>query len=118
MKEEDQAIVIVSRPYNGCDPGINLNLPKKLRDLGALPIPMDYLDLDSVFKERMGQALEEIRSGAFAKEWSSDRRGKLDLIKQIREVQAGLPITGWDEATRRAFRIGEAGKCDPVSDES
>jgi len=48
LKATDQAVVIVSRPYNGCDPGINLNLPKKLRDLGALPIPMDYLDLDSI----------------------------------------------------------------------
>ena len=42
------AVVIVSRPYNGCDTGINLNLPKKLRDLGALPIPMDYLPLDDI----------------------------------------------------------------------
>lgn len=41
-------ICIVSRPYNGCDNGINLNLPRKLRDLGALPIPMDYLPLDDV----------------------------------------------------------------------
>ena len=68
--------------------------------------------------ENYGAALEEIRSGAFAKEWSSDRQGKLDLIRQIRQVQAGLPITGWDEATRRAFRIGDAGKSDPVSDDS
>ncbi len=41
-------ICIVSRPYNGCDNGINLNLPKKLRELGAFPIPMDYLPLDDV----------------------------------------------------------------------
>ncbi len=46
LKEEDNAIVIVSRPYNGCDEGINLALPKKLRDLGAFPIPMDFLPLD------------------------------------------------------------------------
>ena len=38
-------VVIVSRPYNGCDPGVSLDLPKKLRRLGVLPIPMDYLDL-------------------------------------------------------------------------
>ncbi|NOX97544.1 MAG: CoA activase, partial [Nitrospirae bacterium] len=42
------AVVIVSRPYNGCDAGINLNLPGKLRDLGAIPIPMDYLPLDTI----------------------------------------------------------------------
>jgi predicted nucleotide-binding protein (sugar kinase/HSP70/actin superfamily) len=38
----------VSRPYNGCDDGVNLELPKKLRDLGALPMPMDFLPLDTV----------------------------------------------------------------------
>jgi len=43
-----KAIVIISRPYNGCDPGINLDLPKKLRRLGVLPIPMDFLPLESV----------------------------------------------------------------------
>lgn len=45
---EEKAMVIVGRPYNSCDPGVNLELPKKLRDLGILPIPMDFLPLDSV----------------------------------------------------------------------
>ncbi|MGQ9629187.1 MAG: acyl-CoA dehydratase activase [bacterium] len=40
--------VIVSRPYNGCDPGMNLNLARTLRELGALPIPMDFLPLEEV----------------------------------------------------------------------
>ena len=39
-------MVIISRVYNGCDSGINLNLPKKLRDLGVLAIPLDCLPLD------------------------------------------------------------------------
>jgi predicted nucleotide-binding protein (sugar kinase/HSP70/actin superfamily) len=39
------AVVIVARPYNGCDPGVSLDLPNKLRKLGVLPIPMDFLDL-------------------------------------------------------------------------
>jgi len=39
------AMVIVSRPYNGCDPGLNLNLPGKLRELGVLAIPIDFLPL-------------------------------------------------------------------------
>ena len=46
LKPEDRAMVIVSRVYNGCDSGINLNLPKKLRDLGVLAIPLDCLPLD------------------------------------------------------------------------
>jgi len=48
LGENERGFVIVSRPYNGCDNGINLELPKKLRDLGALPIPMDFLPLDKV----------------------------------------------------------------------
>lgn len=45
---EDKAMVIVGRPYNSCDPGVNLEIPKKLKDLGVLAIPMDFLPLDSV----------------------------------------------------------------------
>ena len=40
------ALVIVSRPYNGCDPGINLNLPKKITELGIVAIPLDFLPLE------------------------------------------------------------------------
>jgi len=43
---EEIAMMVVSRPYNGADPGINLNIPKKLRDLGVLAIPMDFFPLD------------------------------------------------------------------------
>ena len=43
---DDIAMMVVSRPYNGFDPGINLNIPKKLRDLGILAIPMDFFPLD------------------------------------------------------------------------
>jgi len=43
-----KALVIVSRPYNGCDTGLNLNLPGKLRDLGVLAIPMDFLPLEEI----------------------------------------------------------------------
>jgi predicted CoA-substrate-specific enzyme activase len=43
----EKATVIVGRPYNSCDAGVNLEISKKLRDMGLLPIPMDYLPLDS-----------------------------------------------------------------------
>ena len=43
LSDQQQALVIVSRVYNGCDPGINLGLPQILRDLGVLAIPMDFL---------------------------------------------------------------------------
>ncbi|HEU4563595.1 MAG TPA: acyl-CoA dehydratase activase [Gemmatimonadaceae bacterium] len=41
-------IVIVGRPYNTCDLGACQDLPLKLRRMGVLPIPMDYLPLDTV----------------------------------------------------------------------
>jgi len=43
------AVLLVGRPYNLYDPGLNLNIPFKLRDqYGADVIPMDGLDLDTV----------------------------------------------------------------------
>jgi len=52
---DEKAMVIVGRPYNSCDSGVNLEIPKKLKDLGVLAIPMDFLPLDSV------KPTEEIR---------------------------------------------------------
>ena len=49
--------VLVSRPYNGCDEGLNLRLPRKLAELDAQVIPMDMLDLDTVSSD--GRTLYE-----------------------------------------------------------
>jgi len=38
-------MIIIGRPYNSTDPGANLNVQKKLLDLGVHPIPMDMLPL-------------------------------------------------------------------------
>ncbi|MBS3762401.1 MAG: CoA activase, partial [Planctomycetes bacterium] len=46
LGEDEIALAIMSRPYNGCDPGINLAIPDKLRDLGVLAIPIDFLPLE------------------------------------------------------------------------
>jgi predicted CoA-substrate-specific enzyme activase len=48
LGEREKGMVIVGRPYNSCDPAVNLDIPKKVRDLGVLPIPMDFLPLESV----------------------------------------------------------------------
>jgi Uncharacterized protein conserved in bacteria len=45
---EEKACVIVSRAYNGCDPGINLRVPVKLREMGVKAIPLDMLPLEEV----------------------------------------------------------------------
>ncbi|MGR3176015.1 MAG: acyl-CoA dehydratase activase [Candidatus Scalindua sp.] len=46
LGEDEIALVIISRPYNGCDSGVNMDLPEKLRDLGVLAIPMDFIPMD------------------------------------------------------------------------
>ena len=48
---EDKAMVVVSRPYNGYDPGLNLGLPQKMRQLGIWALPMDALELDALMPQ-------------------------------------------------------------------
>jgi predicted CoA-substrate-specific enzyme activase len=48
LKEDEKAMVIIGRPYNSTDPGANLNIHKKLIDLGIKPIPLDMLPLSTV----------------------------------------------------------------------
>lgn len=45
LPEGARAIVIVSRAYNGCDQGANLEIPRKLRNMGVWAIPLDMLPL-------------------------------------------------------------------------
>lgn len=39
----ERTAVIVGRPYNAFESGMNLNIPKKLSDLGILAMPMDFV---------------------------------------------------------------------------
>jgi len=43
---DKRGFVIISRPYNGCDPGLNMDIADKMAELGMLAIPMDFLDLN------------------------------------------------------------------------
>ncbi len=47
------SLVIVSRPYNGCDPGLNLRIPEKLKDMNVLAIPVDFLPVQPSDSEHM-----------------------------------------------------------------
>jgi len=77
---------------------------------GSITRGARYLGLDAALKEKMGAVLEEIRSGAFAKEWSEQQEQANALFEKIREVREQLPFTKWETAARRAFRIGDAGE--------
>ncbi len=51
LRPDEKAIIIIGRAYNTCDPGMTLNLPEKLRELGILAIPLDLLPLKAFAKE-------------------------------------------------------------------
>jgi ketol-acid reductoisomerase len=55
--------------------------------------------------QTMRDVLEEIRSGAFAREWESEQKAGLPLFNQIKELRNQHPIAEWDRATRKAFHI-------------
>ncbi|MDH4028637.1 MAG: acyl-CoA dehydratase activase-related protein, partial [Nitrospirota bacterium] len=44
----ERTVVILGRAYNAFDPGINLEIPKKLASLGVFSIPMDYLPTEMI----------------------------------------------------------------------
>ncbi|MCL6628065.1 MAG: acyl-CoA dehydratase activase [Armatimonadetes bacterium] len=48
IRPDEKAIVVIGRAYNTCDPGANLEIPKKLGKMGVRCIPMDFLPLDDV----------------------------------------------------------------------
>jgi len=49
VEEDELGIVIVGRSYNIYDSGVNLDIPKKLRDYyGVNVVPMDFLPLEGV----------------------------------------------------------------------
>lgn len=43
LPKDRPGLVVVSRPYNGNDVGLNLRIPSKLRKMGILAIPADFL---------------------------------------------------------------------------
>jgi predicted CoA-substrate-specific enzyme activase len=43
-----KALVLVGRTYNTCDGGVNLNFPRKIRELGHVALPMDFLPLQEL----------------------------------------------------------------------
>jgi predicted CoA-substrate-specific enzyme activase len=49
LKESDQlGVVLLSRSYMSQDSGANLGIAEKLAQLGVVPIPLDFLPLDTV----------------------------------------------------------------------
>ncbi len=53
LGENRKGVVIIARPYNGCDSGLNMDLPRKLKEMGKMAIPMDMLPIseDDIHEE-------------------------------------------------------------------
>lgn len=48
LSEGSVGMVLVGRPYNTCDFGINLRIPQKLAEMDVVPIPIDFLPLHKI----------------------------------------------------------------------
>ena len=69
LDPDQPAIVLVGRPYNVSDPGVSQDLPYKLRKLGTLPIPLDFLpiknvDISGYYENMFWRSGQDILSGA------------------------------------------------------
>jgi len=61
--------------------------------------------LNPQMSQTMHQILEEIRSGAFAREWEAERKAGLPVFNQIKELRRYHPIAEWERKTREAFHV-------------
>jgi ketol-acid reductoisomerase len=75
---------------------------------GSLTRSARFGDLDPVLRTKMQEVLEEIRSGAFAKEWSGAQAAGAEMFERVRALRAELPVARWEQRAREAFRIGDA----------
>ena len=53
----------------------------------------------------MKEVLEEIRSGAFAREWEEEQKNDLVNFTQLKDLRGIHPIAEWEQRTREAFSM-------------
>ncbi len=47
----EKIILLVGRPYNAFDPGLNMDISKKLQKMGIIALPLDFLPLEEMSDE-------------------------------------------------------------------
>ncbi len=72
---------------------------------GSITRGARYLDLGPALQEKMRETLEEIRSGAFAKEWSEAQEQAAEIFEKVKAARDQMPMAQWEQAARRAFRM-------------
>jgi ketol-acid reductoisomerase len=73
---------------------------------GSLTRGARFAELFGAMQSKMTEVLGEIRSGAFAAEWSGDRENKMKVLEDLKELRDQLPFADWERKARTAFRIG------------
>jgi ketol-acid reductoisomerase len=75
---------------------------------GSMTRGARFLDLGAQVRARMEAILEEIRSGAFAEEWTAEQKRGLPVFEKLRAARQQHPIRAWDQRAREAFRARPA----------
>lgn len=72
---------------------------------GSLTRSARFADVD--LESRMATILREIQDGTFAREWSGAGAEGIEMLARVKAIRDQLPLTGWEDRARRAFRIGD-----------
>ena len=70
---------------------------------GSMTRSARLMDLD--LRPRLLAALDDIRSGRFAAEWTAEQRAGLPLFNQMKALREHIPLAAWERQTRKAFRM-------------
>ena len=73
---------------------------------GSLTRSARFMDLD--LESRMRTVLREIQDGTFAREWSGAGPEAAEMLARVKAIRDQLPLSGWEQRTQEAFRIGGA----------
>lgn len=73
---------------------------------GSLTRSARFADLD--LESRMATVLREIQDGSFAREWSGAGPEAEEMLGRVKALRDQLPLSGWEDRTRRVFGIGDA----------
>jgi ketol-acid reductoisomerase len=69
---------------------------------GSMTRSARLMDVD--LRPRLLAALDDIRSGRFAAEWTAEQRAGLPLFRQMKAMRDHIPLAAWERQTRKAFR--------------
>jgi ketol-acid reductoisomerase len=72
---------------------------------GSITRSAKFSDMAEPLKERMKDALEGIRSGEFAAEWSGLQERGAEILAQVKKARQQIPLARWERSARAAFHL-------------